>query len=268
MRLFQVDSFTGDVFKGNPAGVCLLDRKVSDQWMRSLAAEMNLSETAFLLPEEGGYRLRWFTPTVEVPLCGHATLAAAHILWEKGIVAPNETLRFFTLSGVLTARKNAERMVLDFPSAPSQPVTPPADLLEALGISAAVQVNRTPGGFWLIEVPSEGIVRGLSPDFSRLSRVEADFIAVTSRGSGGRYDMVSRFFGPRIGINEDPVTGAAHCVLGPYWAEKLGKRDLNAYQASARGGEMTVSLQGDRCLLGGQAVTVFEAELSPSFPVT
>lgn len=265
MKLFQVDSFATELFKGNPAGVCLLDKALSDKTMLAIAAEMNLSETAYVLKEGDGYRLRWFTPTVEVPLCGHATLAAAHILWEQARVPVAEALKFATLSGELTATKRDSGIFLDFPGSPTSPCEEPKGLLAALGVEKPLYLGKTKFDFWLIEVALEATVRSLKPDFSKLAAIDAENIVVTAKGSHVKYDMVSRFFAPRIGINEDPVTGAAHCVLGPYWGQKLGKSELVAYQASARGGEMSVALKGDRCLLGGRAVTVFEARLSPSF---
>jgi len=256
-KIFQVDSFTNDPFRGNPAGVCVMEAAAAEDWMRDVAAEMNLSETAFLYPDGDGYHLRWFTPTVEVNLCGHATLASAHILYEQGILGASEQARFHTLSGLLTASMDDDWIMLDFPAAPPRAVEAPSGLYEALGASA-VWVGENDWTY-LVEVESEDIVRGLSPDFSALSRMGETCVIVTSRSEDGRYDFVSRFFAPPLGINEDPVTGSAHCCLGPYWMDRLGKAELMAYQASKRGGEIRVEVAGERVHLFGQAVTVFEA---------
>lgn len=259
--LFIVDAFTSQPLRGNPAAVCLLDAPQPDAWMQGVAVEMNLSETAFLLPEGDGYRLRWFTPAVEVSLCGHATLASAHILWETGTLLPGGTARFFTLSGLLTARREDGWIELDFPARPPEAADPPAGLLEALGLApqAVVRSRNT----YLVEVKDEESVRHAAPDFAALFAIEAArAVIVTSRASGHGYDFISRFFAPRMGINEDPVTGSAHCVLAPYWAGKLGKMQFNAFQASKRGGELHVVLTGERVLIRGQAVTVLRGELN------
>jgi PhzF family phenazine biosynthesis protein len=259
MRIYQVDAFTNTPFAGNPAAVCILGAPRDDAWMQRLAAEMNLSETAFLVPRADGFGLRWFTPEVEVELCGHATLASAHILWEQGLLAADETARFHTLSGLLTARRVDDLIELDFPAVTVAAVTPPPALLEALDVAPVfVGKNRMD---YLVEVADEATVRALAPDFRRLKGVEARGVMVTSRSTSPDYDFVSRFFGPAAGIDEDPVTGSAHCCLGPYWAAKLGKTDLRAYQASARGGKLRVIPQGDRVLLRGQAVTVLVGTL-------
>lgn len=261
LPLFIADAFTALPGRGNPAAVCLLEAPRPDDWMHTVAAEMNLSETAFLLPEGDGYRLRWFTPAVEVSLCGHATLASAHILWESGQLALTETARFHTLSGLLTARQAAGWIELDFPARHPQPVDPPPGLLEALGL-AAVSVVQSRNTF-LVEVADEAAVRSAAPDFARLYAVEAArAVCVTSRADGAGMDFVSRFFAPRMGVNEDPVTGSVHCSLAPYWAERLGKTQFNAYQASKRGGHLRVSLAGERVLIAGQAVTTLRGELS------
>jgi PhzF family phenazine biosynthesis protein len=227
--------------------------------MQSVATEMNLSETAFLLAEADGYRLRWFTPAVEVQLCGHATLASAHVLWETGGLAPDQEARFFTLSGLLTANRSGDWIELNFPVKPVLEAEAPAGLVEALGVQP-VTIGRSQFDY-LVELETEEAVRGLTPDIARLKGVEARGIIVTSRSHSGRYDFVSRFFAPAVGVTEDPVTGSAHCALAPYWAEKLGKNEMLAYQASARGGEVRVKLNGERVLLGGKAVTVLQGEL-------
>jgi PhzF family phenazine biosynthesis protein len=259
LPLFQVDAFTRRPFAGNPAAVCLLDEIRHDDWMQQVAAEMNLSETAYLFPEADGWRLRWFTPALEVDLCGHATLASAHVLWETARLNLDEAARFHTRSGLLTAERVDDLIELDFPTRPPEPCAAPPGLTEALGVRAKyVGKNRS---YYLVEVSDESLVRGLAPDFDRLAKVEALGFIVTSRSSTPGYDFISRFFAPSGGINEDPVTGSAHCYLGPYWAERLGKNDFWAYQASARGGEIRVRLRGDRVRLGGHAVTVMRGEL-------
>ncbi|MGZ4807992.1 MAG: PhzF family phenazine biosynthesis protein [Thermoanaerobaculia bacterium] len=261
MRLLQIDAFTDKPFRGNPAAVCLLDADKPDAWMQSLAAEMNLSETAFLRKQNGGWGLRWFTPAVEVDLCGHATLASAHALWEEEILPAAGTVRFHTKSGLLTARRDGEWIELDFPATPQEPVTPPVGMLEALGIERTLHTGKSLFDY-LVEVDSEEIVRALAPDHVRLRSLGARGVIVTSRSLNRDYDFVSRFFAPGAGIDEDPVTGSAHCTLGPYWAAKLKKNDFVAYQASARGGVVRVRLEGDRVKLGGRAVTVFRGELA------
>ncbi len=258
--IYQVDAFTSRAFSGNPAAVCLLDQPRPEEWMRAVAAEMNLSETAFLLAEGEAYRLRWFTPKAETTLCGHATLASAHILWEQGALPEERQAQFETLSGRLTAEKQGDWIALNFPARSIWPVEPPAGLLEALGIQRAVFVGRYREDY-LVEVEDESIVRGLSPNFSALLGVETRGTVVTARAGGGEFDFVSRFFAPAVGVNEDPVTGSAHCALTPYWSAKLGKAELTAYQASERGGVLRLRLEGERVILAGQAVTVFRAEM-------
>lgn len=259
--LFQVDSFTSRPFAGNPAGVCILSEPKPDVWMMAVAREMNLSETAFLLPEGSGYRLRWFTPKVEVALCGHATLASAHILWQQGLLGEDQKALFYTLSGELSAvLETGGWIVMDFPAHRVTAAEPPAGLLEALGVKAA----RFTGSYresHLVELAGEDEVRALAPDFSALLRVKTRSVAVTARSADPTFDFVSRYFAPAVGIDEDPVTGSAHCALAPYWAEKLGKPEISAYQASARGGALRARLAGERVLLYGQAVTVLKGEL-------
>jgi predicted PhzF superfamily epimerase YddE/YHI9 len=255
LSLWQVDAFAAAPFAGNPAAVCLLDRPRDDAWMRNVAAEMNLSETAFLLPEGAAWRLRWFTPKVEVDLCGHATLASAHVLFgRKG--GPGG-IAFLTRSGELRAARRGDLIELDFPSLPAAEEPPPQGLLEALGATARFagrsRFDR------LLELESEEAVRAVAPDFRALASVDTRGVIVTARGR--RHDFVSRFFCPAVGIDEDPVTGSAHCVLGPFWASRLGRSEMTGFQASARGGEVRVRLEADRVFLGGRAVTVFEGEL-------
>ena len=256
--IWQVDAFTDEPFRGNPAAVCLVDSPMAEARMQQIALEMNVSETAFILRRNGGFQLRWFTPACEVRLCGHATLASAHVLWSEGIVDGSRSIEFETLhSGVLSAQRADDRIELDFPSRPPEETTPPAGLVEALG-GEALFVSRTARDF-LVLADSEETVRALSPDFSRLGRVEARGVIVTAPAAG--YDFVSRFFGPAVGIDEDPVTGSAHCALCPFWAKRLGKLRMIGYQASARGGVVTVTLDGDRVKLSGSAVTTLRGEL-------
>lgn len=259
LPLFQVDAFTDRLFAGNPAVVCLLDHQREDNWMQQVAAEMNLSETAFLLKQSDGYNLRWFTPVAEVELCGHATLASAHVLFEIGAIPAGGEARFHTLSGILTARKLENWIELNFPIQPPEVIAAPEGILTALGIHP-VYCGKN-GNKYLFEVEGEETVRSLQPDFSRIKNLTKDDIIVTSRAETPGFDFVSRFFAPGIGVDEDPVTGSAHCLLAPYWQSRLGKTAFTAYQASARGGVLRVRMTGDRTFISGQAVTVFKAEL-------
>ncbi|MDY6939098.1 MAG: PhzF family phenazine biosynthesis protein [Cyanobacteriota bacterium] len=259
IQILQVDAFTDRPFRGNPAAVCLLDEPADPIWMQQVAAEMNLSETAFLCRENEGYRLRWFTPAVEVDLCGHATLASAHTLWEVGGVSSNNPIEFYTRSGVLGAIRQGEWIELNFPAKPPKETTPPDGLLEALGVP--VESVSYDGADYLVEVASESVVRQVRPDFVQLATLPVRGIIVTSLAEGDEYDFVSRFFAPAAGINEDPVTGSAHCALAPFWQPRLHRDNFLAYQASARGGAVRVQLKGDRVFLGGQAVTVMRGEL-------
>ena len=244
IRIVQVDAFTDRPFAGNPAAVCVLPAARPDSWMRDVAKEMNLSETAFLVPENDGYGLRWFTPSVEVALCGHATVASAHVLWEDGHLPPGKQARFHTRSGLLLADRRGEWIELDFPATVATPAEPPAGLLSALGVAAkAVSRNQFD---YLVEMESEEQVRAASPDFTALKKLGVRGVIVTARAATAGFDFVSRFFAPGSGIDEDPVTGSAHCTLGPYWAERMGKREFTAYQASARGGIVRVRRSADR----------------------
>lgn len=259
LKFTQVDSFTDTPFAGNPAAVCLLPEPGEAHWMQLVAREMNLAETAFLLRQEDGFHLRWFTPAIEVDLCGHATLASAHVLWEEGHLPPDAPARFHTRSGLLTCTRRGAWIEMDFPATPAQSTDAPADLARALG-TQPLFVGKSRFDY-LVEVESEEVVRSLAPDVTLLGRIPTRGIIVTSHASSPEYDFVSRFFAPQAGVNEDPVTGSAHCCLGPYWSERLGKSDLNAYQASARGGVVRVQVQGERVILSGQAVTVLRGEL-------
>ncbi len=261
-RITQVDSFTDKPFAGNPAGVCILEKPRDEQWMRNVAREMNLAETAFLQPRgDGSFHLRWFTPAVEVDLCGHATLASGHVLWETGRLRADEPAHFHTRSGLLTCNRSGTWIEMDFPATPPTPIDPPVGLFEALGIDGARYVGRSRfDGF--VELEDEATLREVQPDFGKLKRVEARGVIITSRASTKPYDFVSRFFAPQSGVDEDPVTGSAHCALAPYWRERLKKDDMLAYQASQRGGVVRVVPKGDRVLLYGQAVTVLWCELA------
>ncbi|RIH88796.1 PhzF family phenazine biosynthesis protein [Calidithermus roseus] len=258
LRIIQVDAFTNRPFSGNPAAVCVLEAPRPAVWMQAVAREMNLSETAFLHRESSGYRLRWFTPEAEIALCGHATLASAHVLWEEGHSrAP--MLEFHTLSGLLTATRAGNWIEMNFPTEPVMPAELPPTLLEAIG-AKPVFTGKTPVRFF-VELESAEVVRKLRPNLSLLAQVPPGRLIVTARSDDPRYDFVSRYFAPGIGIPEDPVTGSAHCALPVYWAPKLGKKEFMAYQASARGGELRVTLTSDRVFIQGQAVTVMRAEL-------
>lgn len=257
MRLLQVDAFTATAFRGNPAAVCLLDGERDSAWMQNVAAEMNLAETAFLQRHNGEWSLRWFTPAVEVDLCGHATLASAHALWSEG--ERDELLRFQTRSGLLTAKRSGDWIELDFPATPDEPIAAPAGLLDALGISHANYTGRNKFDY-VVEVASEDDVRRIKPDHAVLRQLPVRGVIVTSRSND--YDFVSRFFAPGAGVDEDPVTGSAHCCLTPYWSSRLGKAEMTAFQASPRGGVVRVRLDGDRVKLSGRAVTVFTGDLS------
>jgi PhzF family phenazine biosynthesis protein len=260
IRIVQVDAFTDRPFAGNPAAVCVLREPRPDEWLRDVAREMNLSETAFLVPRDGGYHLRWLTPAVEVDLCGHATVASAHVLWEDGHLPQGTQARFYTRSGLLTADRRGDWIELNFPAKIAEPAEPPAELLPALGIGQARFVGKNAFDY-LVEIDSADRLRALSPDHSTLRKIPVRGVIVTAKPAGGEYDFISRFFAPGSGVDEDPVTGSAHTALGPYWAGRLGKQEFTAYQASARGGVVKVRLEGDRVILGGQAVTVMTAEL-------
>ncbi len=262
LTIHQVDAFTDRPFRGNPAAVCILAAPAPEPWMQSVALEMNLSETAFLNPIGDAWALRWFTPAIEVELCGHATLAAAHVLWETKRLSTSDIARFDTKSGRLTATRRGAKIVLDFPARLAEIADAPEGLVDALGVRA-VAVARSRYD-WLVEVASEAQVRACAPDFTRLKRVDARGVMVTSRSSDSAFDIVSRFFAPGSGIDEDPVTGSAHCTLGPWWGTKLHRTELVARQASARGGTLHIALEGDRVKLAGQAVTVLRGELLSS----
>jgi predicted PhzF superfamily epimerase YddE/YHI9 len=260
LRIVQVDAFTSRAFGGNPAAVCVLGAAAEPEWMQNVAREMNLSETAFLVLSADGFDLRWFTPTVEVALCGHATLASAHVLWQDRHLPAGATARFHTKSGLLTAQTRGEWIELDFPSQAAVEHEPLPGLLEALGARATyVAKNRTD---FLVEVRTAEEVRALHPDFTALRALPIRGVMVTAPSDDSAYDFISRFFAPGAGVDEDPVTGSAHCCLAPHWAAKLGKMGLTGYQASARGGVVRVTVAADRVKLAGQAVTVLTGELT------
>lgn len=261
IQLFQVDAFTNEKFKGNPAGVCILNEHLDDETMQNIAAEMNLSETAFLVKKaEGKYDLRWFTPTMEVTICGHATLASAHILWDEGYADEIQTLEFDTKSGVLVAQKHNNTMWLDFPRRDVKSIQPPPVLIEALG--------ATP--FWagqfedwcLIELDDEDTIADIEPDFEMLKKVDTYVIIITAKSSNPNFDYVTRVFAPRAGIPEDPVTGSATCLLAPHWGKKLKKTELKGKQISKRTGIVSSKVFEKRVHFGGDAVTVFKTEIS------
>lgn len=256
--IVQVDAFSGRPFGGNPAAVCLLAEPRDDAWMAHVAMEMNLSETAFLEPMADGYRLRWFTPAVEVDLCGHATLASAHVLWSEGHLAPDAPARFHTRSGLLTCERRGDWIEMDFPAKREQAAEPPARLAEALGAEPKY-IGRNQFDY-LVELADEATVRNLAPQHHILRELPVRGVIVTARGAG-EFDFVSRFFAPGSGIDEDPVTGSAHTALAPFWGARLGKTEMTAFQASPRGGVVKVRVAGDRVYLAGQAVTVLRGQL-------
>lgn len=259
-KIFQVDAFTAEAFKGNPAGVCLLEKQMDERLMQQIAMEMNLSETAFVFKIKDGYKLRWFTPHVEEELCGHATLATAHILYEEGLLQLDEEARFHTRSGLLTVSKKGDHLEMNFPAEPESPVDAPPILIRAIGEQPVYTgKNRLD---YLFQFASEKQIQEIKPDMNLLREIPVRGVIVTAKAETSAYDFVSRFFAPYDGIDEDPVTGSAHCCLGPFWQKQLGKTDFVAYQASARGGIMQVGVRNDRVLLSGQAVTVIRGVIN------
>jgi PhzF family phenazine biosynthesis protein len=258
--LRTVDAFTDKPYAGNPAAVCILDAPADETWMKLVAREMNLSETAFLHPIQGGWSLRWLTPAVEVKLCGHATLASAFTLWETGVLRPGEAARFQTLSGWLTCRRDGDWIEMDFPAKVAAPCEAPPGLSDALGAMPLWVGNS--GMDYLVELADEKTVRAVKPKLTALASLPVRGAIVTCRSESPCFDFISRFFAPAAGVNEDPVTGSAHCALGPYWQGKLGISEFTAYQASARGGVVKLSVRGDRVLLRGQAVMMSTVELA------
>lgn len=255
--LFIVDAFADRTFSGNPAAVCLLNGPADEKFMTQTAAEMNLSETAFLWPEQEGYRLRWFTPAAEVNLCGHATLASAHVLWETGRLESAAEARFYTRSGLLRARKSAAAISLYFPPYVLTPAAPVDGLAAALGIQEEqVLETLSYAGNVLVLLDNETALRNLSPDYGKLAGLEPRAVAVTAESAADGIDFVSRFFAPGVGVNEDPVTGSMHTALAPYWAARLGRTHMTAYQASSRGGTLLLEVNEEYVTLSGGAVTV------------
>ncbi len=257
--LFQVDAFTEEPFQGNPAGVCLLKASESDEWMQALAAEMNLSETAYLFQEGEGWRLRWFTPTTEVDLCGHATLASALVLFETYPDVRDDLIKFYTYSGELYARWVDGSVELNFPAMSFDPITVVASLPDILGFHPTGAVYS--GNFYLFEALDEDLIRTVQPNIPALKALPMPEVIITAKSEDAKIDFVSRFFAPQLGVDEDPVTGSAHCLLAPYWAEKLGKNEMFAFQASKRGGYLNLRLVGDRVYITGAARIIFQAEM-------
>ena len=261
IRIYTVDAFTEKPFAGNPAAVCILHKPADEAWMQQVAKEMNLSETAFLYKQNDGFNLRWFTPAVEVELCGHATLASAHVLYETGLLKVPEQAKFYTRSGLLTAERKSDMIELNFPATPAEPATVQQGLLDAISVKP-IYTGKTKYDV-LLEVDSEEVIRNLMPDFTLLKSISVRGVIVTSRSFSSEYDFISRLFAPGAGIDEDPVTGSAHCCLGPFWGKKLNKSTLTGYQASERGGTVIVHLMDDRVRLAGRAITILRGDLLP-----
>ena len=259
--IFHVDAFAEAPFEGNPAAVCLSGDERSERWMQAVASEMNLSATAFVRQVDRAYELRWFTPAAEIALCGHGTLAAAHVMWAENIVERNESLRFQTKSGILTCDRTGDIIEVDLPATPPTEGVPPPGLFDALHVRPGFAGKSRFDAFVMVE--SEEIVRSLKPDFHALRGIPGiRGVIVTSTSQDPRYDFVSRFFAPGAGIDEDPVTGSAHCSLAPFWSERLGKSAMPAFQASARGGTVRLRVQGERVVLGGKATGILRGELA------
>jgi PhzF family phenazine biosynthesis protein len=260
IEITQVDAFTRERYKGNPAAICILDQPGDEDWMQQVALEMNLSETAYIVLVEGGYSLRWFTPATEVDLCGHATVAAAHVLWEKELVATDAPCIFHTRSGVLTASLLDGKICVDFPTGNCESIDVPNELSEALGADP-ISACKNELGYLLVELDSEQSVHDLKPDMSALKKLPLHGCIATAASENESLDFISRFFAPAMGIDEDPVTGSAHCILGLYWKSKLGKNKMEAYQASPRGGYITVNVNGSVATLSGHAITTMRGTL-------
>ena len=264
MKLFTVDALASKPFSGNQAAICLVESELDASWMLALAQEINYSETAYLDKLDGSadFGLRWFTPACEVDLCGHATLASAHVLWNECEIQSDE-IRFHTRSGVLTARKNGESIELNFPATPASPIPINEDLLSGLGLSNPQVVFCSKNQFdALVVVNDETVVRALEPDFAALGKIPFRGITVSAKSQSAEFDFISRFFAPGSGVDEDPVTGSAHCCLAPYWGNELSKDTMTGFQASNRGGTVGVKLSDDRVILSGQAITILRGELA------
>ncbi|MEL7351117.1 MAG: PhzF family phenazine biosynthesis protein [Cyanobacteria bacterium P01_A01_bin.116] len=272
LTIIQVDAFTSELFSGNPAAICVTPEPLEDSLMQKIAAEMNLSETAFLSPIDGGFSLRWFTPAVEVDLCGHATLASAHVLWQEGHLPAGEPAKFLTNSGWLGAAQKGRWIELDFPARPTQPAHVMPQLIKSLCCGGNVRSVSKNNENYLVEVQSEAVLKKLHPDFAEMKKLPVQGVIATAAAQSDEYDFVSRYFAPNVGIDEDPVTGSAHGSLAPYWQAKLGKSEMLAKQISARGGVVRVQCQransndsveaaDNRILISGEAVTVLKGEL-------
>lgn len=259
--IFQVDAFTDKPFRGNPAGVCILNEEPSAGWMQNIAMEMNLSETAFVFPGTKGERfIRFYTPEAEVPLCGHATLSASHVLYETGSVGNDEEIIYNSRSGKLIIRKEGSWITMNFPADSLKKIDDKADFIKTTGLNPA-ELYET-GNFWsLALMKDENEVRSASPDFMKMKNSKYGDLIVTAHSADKKYDYCTRCFAPAVGINEDPVTGSAQCALAPFWSGKTGKNDFVCHQVSKREGILKVSLKGDRVDISGQAVTMFKAEL-------
>ncbi|WCK56765.1 PhzF family phenazine biosynthesis protein [Aneurinibacillus sp. Ricciae_BoGa-3] len=259
--IFHINAFTDKPFSGNPAAICILDTPQEKQWMQRMAQEMNQPVTAFIFRRTNNlYDLHWFTPTTELDLCGHGTLGSAHVLWQQDYLTPDKGIQFYTKSGLLTVKQVSDGIQLDFPANPPVDAEVPAELKQALGIPAKHVAKNSLG--YILEVESEEIVKKIQPNFELLSFIPVTGVIVTSPSSYTDFDFVSRYFAPRIGINEDPVTGSAHCGLGPYWSAKLQKKKLIGYQASSRGGIVKLELRENQVLLTGQAITILEGKVA------
>lgn len=258
--IYIVDAFAERPFQGNPAAVCPLEMPADATWMQHVAGEMNLSETAFVVPAGEAFGLRWFTPAVEVDLCGHATLATAHLLWEQNLAPTDEPIRFETRSGLLTCTRRGAKIELDFPAEPATAVPLLPELSTALG-AQPLSIGRNRFDV-IAEFATEADVLRLRPDFGLLAAIPARGVIATARSSDPQFDFVSRFFAPAVGVNEDPVCGSAHCCLGPFWGERLGKTEMLGHQVSSRGGIIGVRLDGDRVVLSGTAITVLRGTLT------
>ena len=262
MRVYTVDAFTDGLHSGNPAAVCLLEKDIPERTKQKIAFQINLSETAFLLEKEGVFELRWFTPETEVALCGHATLASAHILFTLGIIPADEDAVFSTKSGILTARRKSDLIEMDFPSEDPWEVETPEDLLMAIS-AAPLYVGRNRFDYIAL-YESEGMVRSAVPKLNHVRKLDSRGLIITSVSSSDRYDFVSRFFAPNAGIEEDPVTGSAHCCLCPFWSRRLGKKELAGHQASERSGLVHTRLLEKRVFLSGKAVVGGSFEINPA----
>lgn len=258
--IYQVDAFTDQSFKGNPAGVCILEKDAPEEWMQNVAAEMNLSETAFITPDDKAFKIRFFSPEAEIPLCGHATLSSAHILYETGVVEKNKEIIFLSKAGKLTIRYEDGWITMNFPSYQVKPVKIPDGIAKIIGITPA-ELYRTAHGWSFALLRNENELKDLKPDFKAMKNSGFGDLIVTAPSDDPAFDFCVRCFAPALGINEDPVTGSAHCALVPFWHNKTGKERFVSHQVSKRGGVLKVALKGDRVEISGQAKTIFKAEL-------